>query len=325
MRSNYRQVSWGSDVPRQIIEYRVLVISPADMAAAREAVRSAISDWNAHIGVGKGVRMEAVGWESHAYPDSGAEPQAIINQQIGDECDIGVALFGSRLGSPTSAAPSGSAEEIDRLIARGAPVMIYRSSEAIKPDSIDPGQLETLRAYLDKMKKSNALLGDFPNTTELRRLLAMHLTSAIDAILGATPSPLAGPGTAKLPDVRVTVSAGLPVPESPNPMLRAVLSTAVENHSPSPFYFSNYYFELENGHSAQPFSDALTLQPVGAKVIQPGDSVLYTVSAPQLMQDLKENKTTLVRAVVVDKIGRKFYSTNEAVSIALKNVETWLK
>lgn len=294
------------------------------MAAARDAVRSAISDWNAHVGVGKGVRLEAVGWESHAHPDSGAEPQAIINEQIGDECDIGVALFGSRLGSPTSAAPSGSAEEIDRLIARNAPVMIYRSTEPIKLDSVDLKQLEALRAYLDK-KKSHALLGDFSSTPELRHLLTVHLTSAIDDILGATPSPSAAAGTAKLPDVRVTVSAGFPMPEPVNPTLRAVLSTAIENHSPSPFYFNNYYFELENGHSAQPLSDALTLQPVGAKVIQPGDSISYTVSAPQLMQQLKESRTTPVRVVVVDKIGRKFYSTKEAVSIALKNAENWLK
>ena len=305
-------------MPRQVVEYRVLVISPGDMTAARDAVRSAISDWNAHVGVAKGVRLEAVGWESHVHPAVGAGPQAVINQQVGDECDIGVALFGTRLGSPTASAASGSAEEVERLLARKAPVMIYRSTEPVRLASVDLGQASALRAYLDGLK-SKALLGDFENVVDLRRLLTMHLTRVIDEMLkGAEPS-VAGVATAQLPDVRVTVNVGMPMPEPSDPRLKAVLSTSVENHSPSPFYFSNYYFELDNGQQAMPMSDALTLRPVTAQVIQPGDSLSYAASALGLMQQAKENKVRVVRAVVIDKIGRKFYSTAESVTLAFKN------
>jgi hypothetical protein len=310
-------------MPRQVVEYRVLIISPGDMVAARDAVRSAIADWNAHVGVTKGVRLEAVGWESHAHPASGAEPQAIINKQVGDDCDIGVALFGSRFGSPTSAAPSGSAEEIQRLLARKAPVMIYRSTDAVKLDAVDLDQVAGLRKFLDGMK-SKALLGDFENVGALRHLLTMHLTKVIDEMLSAAAPSVAGVVTAPLPDVRVSVAVGIPMPEPSDPRLKAVVTTKAENHSPSPFFFNNYYFELDNGDVAQPMSDALTFAPVAAQVIQPGDSVSYNVSALVLMQQAKEKKAKIVRAVVVDKIGRKFFSTPESVQIAFKNAKTVL-
>ncbi len=294
------------------------------MTAARDAVRSAISDWNAHVGLAKGVRLEAVGWESHVHPASGAEPQAIINKQVGDDCDIGVALFGSRFGTPTSAAASGSAEEIERLLARKAPVMIYRSTEPVKLAGVDLEQVAALRKFLGGLE-SKALLGDFENVEALRHLLTMHLTKVIDEMLATGAPSVPGVVTAPLPDVRVSVAVGMPMPEPSDPHLKAVLSTTVGNYSPSPFFFNNYYFELDSGEQAMPMSDALTLRPVTAQVIQPGDSISYTVSALGLMQQAKEKKVRVVRAVVLDRIGRKFFSTSESVALAFKNAATILR
>jgi hypothetical protein len=309
-------------VARQVIEYRVLLISPGDMTAARDAVRAAIADWNAHVGPGKGVRLEAVGWESHVHPATGTEPQAIINKQIVEDADVGIALFGARLGSATSAAPSGSAEEIDLLAARGAPLLIYRSTEPVKLAGVDLDQVKAMRDFLDRMKKK-ALLGDFESVEQLRRLLTMHLTKVVDETLAKAST--SGPPTAAAPDVRVNVSVGMPMPEPADPYLKALLSMTVENHSPSPFFFANYHYELEDGRVAQPMTDALTSRPVTAQQIEPGNSITYTVSAPSMMEQAEENQTRIKRAVVVDKIGRKFYSSTASVEIALHNAKTVMR
>lgn len=311
-------------MPRQVVEYRVLIISPGAMAAARESVRTAIADWNAHVGVSKGVRLEAVGWESHAHPGTGEGPQDVINKQVGDSCDIGVALFGARMGSRTATAASGSAEEIERLLGRNAPVMIYTSTEPIKLEGVDIAQATALRAYLELMKK-RALLGAFSNPDELRRQLSLHLTKVVEGFVDEREASLPDTLTASVPDVRVSVAVGMPMPEPPDPKLKAVLSISIQNHSPVPFYFSQYYFELENGNTAMPMSDAVTLRPVMAQTVPSGDSITFTVSFLSLMEQLREKKTKVVGVVAVDKIGRKFFSSKESIAIALKNAAVVLR
>ena len=59
-----------------------------------------------------------VGWETHATPAMGDRPQAIINKQILAGCDLLVAVFWTRLGSPTGAAASGTVEEIEEHLQR---------------------------------------------------------------------------------------------------------------------------------------------------------------------------------------------------------------
>jgi hypothetical protein len=55
----------------------------------------------------------------------GDSPQRIINTQLVDTCDLGAAIFWSRLGTPTGTHDSGSLEEIERLLMRNAPVSVY--------------------------------------------------------------------------------------------------------------------------------------------------------------------------------------------------------
>src|SRR5438045_1658210 len=99
-------------MPQQIIEYRCLLISPGDVAEERDALTKLVNDWNAQIGCGLGVRVELVRWESHATPDMSGPPQEVINTQLLGDCDLGIAVFWSRLGTPTSTHPSGSVEEV---------------------------------------------------------------------------------------------------------------------------------------------------------------------------------------------------------------------
>ena len=88
---------------KSILTYKCLVISPGDLAPAREAVRDAIDRWNASVGELIEVRIEAVAWETHGVPESSGSPQAILNNQIVDAADLGIALFWTRLGMPSEA------------------------------------------------------------------------------------------------------------------------------------------------------------------------------------------------------------------------------
>ncbi|MDK7083166.1 DUF4062 domain-containing protein [Pseudoglutamicibacter cumminsii] len=98
-------------------------------------------------------------------PLLGGHPQEIINAQGVDGADIVVALFGSRLGSPTPDAVSGTVEEIERAVSSGKPVHLYFSRAPLSHD-VDTAQLEGLRNFKNEIKE-RGLLGEFDDIRQL--------------------------------------------------------------------------------------------------------------------------------------------------------------
>ena len=112
---------------RPITEYRCLLISPGDVAEEREGLAKAVDRWNAQVGDALDARVRLVRWETDGVPDASAPPQQVLNRQIVDESDFGVALFWARLGTPTGTHAAGSVGNAipDRKSNRGAVCLPY--------------------------------------------------------------------------------------------------------------------------------------------------------------------------------------------------------
>jgi hypothetical protein len=77
----------------------------------------------------------------------GDRPQSIINRQIGEDCDLLVGVFWTRIGTATGEYASGTVEEIEEHIKTGRPTMLYFSSAPVLPDSVDPEQYRQLKEF----------------------------------------------------------------------------------------------------------------------------------------------------------------------------------
>ena len=144
---------------------RVMIASPSDIPDARDAVEAAINDWNNANAGNKQVVLLPWRWETSSVPVLGGHPQSLINSQGVDEADIVFALFGSRLGSPTPDAVSGTVEEIERAVSGGKPVHLYFSTAAL-PNDVDTRQLDGLREFRSEISQ-RGLLGEFATTAQL--------------------------------------------------------------------------------------------------------------------------------------------------------------
>lgn len=91
----------------------VMIASPSDVIQERLAIRDVITEWNTIHARDRKTVLMSIGWETHAVPDMGDRPQAIINKQLLHDADLLVAVFWARLGSPTGVAASGTIEEIE--------------------------------------------------------------------------------------------------------------------------------------------------------------------------------------------------------------------
>lgn len=122
---------------------RVMIASPSDVKEERGLIREVISEWNSVNSERNKFVLLPVGWETHTSPDMGERPQAIINKDVLRDCDLLVAAFWTRIGSPTGSFPSGSVEEIEEDIASGRDETDTNCRDSLRAQSLGGSSLDT--------------------------------------------------------------------------------------------------------------------------------------------------------------------------------------
>ncbi|MGV3520296.1 DUF4062 domain-containing protein [Luteitalea sp.] len=158
--------------------YRVMIATPSDVPSERQVVREAVHYWNTILADERKVVLLPVGWETHAHPFMGERPQATINRKVLRDCDLLIAVFWTRLGSPTGAAASGTVEEIEEHLKSGKPAMIYFSNAPVRPDSIDEAQYRALREFRTDCEH-RGLIETFESVSELGEKVQRHLVQLV--------------------------------------------------------------------------------------------------------------------------------------------------
>ena len=167
-------------MPRNATVVRVFVASPSDVVKERETLETLIVELNRTWSETLGVILELVQWETHTRPGFGADPQAIINAQIGDTYDVFIGILWSRFGTPTPRALSGTLEEFKRAVERirdGSPeIMIYFKDAPISPSKIDVAQLTLVTEFRTSIS-NRALYSLFEDAAVSCRCRAVALTN----------------------------------------------------------------------------------------------------------------------------------------------------
>lgn len=173
---------------------RVMIASPSDVPTARDSVERALHDWNQANAHNRGIVLMPWRWESSSVPMMGRPAQSTINAQGLDQADIIFVLFGTKIGTQTEAALSGTVEELVRASELGKPVHVYFSQEPVDPASIDTGQLNLLRTYKASL---DGLYSEFTNESEL----VVHVWRAVEHDLGALDLQATSPSGSTVKDV----------------------------------------------------------------------------------------------------------------------------
>lgn len=193
-------------MPYGAVVYNVMIASPGDVAKERQIVRDVVLEWNAINSKDRGIVLAAVAWETHASPEMGDRPQAIINKQLLRQCDLLVAVFWTRLGSPTGAAPSGTVEEINEHVANRKPALIYFSDEPVRPDSVDEAQYAALKAFKAECA-AKGLYESYSTVAEFREKVARQLAQTVIRMLPSKSPPESGSPATSAPPALPAISA----------------------------------------------------------------------------------------------------------------------
>ena len=158
--------------------FRVMIASPSDVLEERQIAQEVIADWNAVHSEDESIVLLPLLWERNSTPIQGTRPQEIINSQLLGKADILVAIFWNKIGSPTGVAPSGTVEELRTHVAANKPAILYFSSAAVDPDTLDTKQMEALRAFRAEAK-DRGLYQPFDSKEDFRQKFTRHLAKLV--------------------------------------------------------------------------------------------------------------------------------------------------
>jgi hypothetical protein len=194
---------------------------------------------------GQGNHPQPWRWETSAVPVLGDHPQSLINAQGVDESGLVIALFGSRLGSPTADAVPGTVEEIERAIEQGKPVHLYFSTAPL-PNDVDTAQLEGLRAFKAEISQ-RGLLGEFSNVSQLEHEVWKAIEYDIASLALGVP-------------VRSRIPSGVQL--SVQPKQEREIRDYDKNGKPR--YSNRHWIEITN-NTGDVDAEQVTFEPVGER------------------------------------------------------------
>jgi hypothetical protein len=165
-------------IPVQLI--RLFVASPGELSEERKRINDVVSEINLILG-NMPVRLELLKWETHTRPSFGSEPQAVIDEQIGDEYDIFIGILWTKFGLPTSDASSGTEHEFRRAYSRyredprSVKIMLYFKDGDVSPSQIDAEQLLKVQQFKKEVGTLGAFYQTYRTPDEFVNLVRVHL------------------------------------------------------------------------------------------------------------------------------------------------------
>lgn len=89
-----------------------------------------------------------------------------------------IAIFWTRIGTPTGVASGGTVEEIQEHLETGKPAMIYFSTAPVRLDSLDEDQYRGVRDFREWCR-SNGLIEEYESLAQFREKLNRQLAQTV--------------------------------------------------------------------------------------------------------------------------------------------------
>ena len=147
-----------------------MIVSPSDVEQEREIAIDVLCKWNELNSRFHNIVFSVLGYDINAHADSGQPPQEILNHQLLEQADIIIAIFWTKLGTPTTEYSSGSVEEISKHIHQKKQALIYFCNKSVDPRNLDSEQYKKLQEY-KKAIQGSTFYKEFSSENEFERLL----------------------------------------------------------------------------------------------------------------------------------------------------------
>lgn len=162
---------------REIPVYDLLLSCPGDVyEVCFSSIKDAVDNFNRDAGIHYSSEIRLKHWSRDTYPQSGGNPQDLINLQIVNSADIAIVIFWTRFGTPTDKYGSGTEEEIEQLLKANKQVFLYFLDKPVHPSMTDSPNYPENRKKIAKIKETyEGLYCIVRDEIELKDKIVEHL------------------------------------------------------------------------------------------------------------------------------------------------------
>lgn len=151
----------------KFIHYRILLSCPSDMDSERKVIQQAVQKVNEQEASFKNIYFDIKHWSKDVLFSYGV-PQQIINEELVYPSDLIIALFGTKLGTPTERYASGTIEEIEKMIEMNKQVFVcFSEKDIILHGNADAATLQEMIKVQEFKKNYNGLYITYKSDNEL--------------------------------------------------------------------------------------------------------------------------------------------------------------
>lgn len=168
-------------MPSKVTVYDLLISCPGDVGDAVKIIEEVVDTFNQKYNSILNLGIRTRYWKKSSYPQSGGKPQELLNKQFVEDCDLAVAIFKTRFGTPTDKYGSGSEEEIEIMLNEGRQVFLYFDDSPVSPSDIDSEQYQKVKDFEEKYR-SRGIYYSFKSLDEFRKLFDAHITQHFMAL-----------------------------------------------------------------------------------------------------------------------------------------------
>lgn len=173
--------------------FKCFIASPGDTIAEREICDQVFAKLNSTIGQFLNFRIESKKWEKDARPGFGTDGQDVINKQLLKEYHLFIGIMWARFGAETPRAGSGTEEEFDQALEEfkrknEIELMMYFNTADVPWRSIDPKQIESIKAFKGKLASLGGLYKEYDGPEDFAETLYRNLHDYFQEKLGSKPA-----------------------------------------------------------------------------------------------------------------------------------------
>ena len=172
-------------MPKNVELLTLFVSGPSNVDSEKAALRRVVAELSERLVRTHGVGLQVVGWPDDVRPGVNVDLQAEITGQFGAEFDIYLGILGTRFGTPTRNAGSGTEEEFEHGIvrlrdnSRSLRVLFYFKTSKVNPFDLEIDQLKKVKEFRSKLHSRGVLYRDFENTGDFVQMVQNHLDRLI--------------------------------------------------------------------------------------------------------------------------------------------------
>ena len=162
-------------MPKNVDLYNLLISCPGDVTSEIKIINEVVSDFNDRFSEALGVLLKTKHWSKNSYAQSGGNPQTLLNEQFIKDCDVAVAIFWTRFGTPTDEYGSGTEEEIELMLKSKKQVFMYFCDKPIEPSKMNSEEYARVKRYRESYSKKG-LYYTYSSDEDFKRVLFAHLS-----------------------------------------------------------------------------------------------------------------------------------------------------